>query len=495
MTSRDAGILCHVTSLPGRFGQGTFGAKARGFVDALAQAGFTLWQILPLNPPNPEGSPYQSCSSRAIFPGFIDFDDLGALGAPSIDGVVGTSTVLDFDAVRVHRETALKLTTDWVWSKDAPTDLQQRAETFFETRPWLDDLAAFLEISAQIGGDVPWWTWPEPLRQRDKEALAEAVHPDRARAIATEQFLAYDQWQNLRAYAAKKGVRIVGDVPIYVAANSVDTWADPAQYQMSKTTGPHAVAGVPPDYFAKNGQLWGNPLYDWNTMSQDGYAWWGERLALAADLFDVVRIDHFRGFSRYWSVPAGSETAVEGMWVDGPGATVFRETEQSHQGLEIIAEDLGDIDDQVVALRDGLGFPGMRVIQFAFDGNPDNPHALQNHTDNSVCYLGTHDNPTTIGWLQSLDHDARGFVLRSIGISEDATDQAALQHLRSLTFSSKSKYALLTLQDAMGKGDEAIMNRPGEPDGNWQWRLSEDEDYASHLACLETDLVTSGRVK
>ena len=495
MHPRDAGVLCHITSLPGRFGQGTFGAQARGFVDQTAQAGLKLWQILPLNPPNKEGSPYQSVSSRAIHPAYIDFDDLTALGFDSVDSVATDPARLDFDLVQRHRAALYPRLNAWLRSPAAPADLKRGLEKFVKTQTWLRDFALFQIAADAEGTDRPWWTWSDAMKYRDAATLDRLIeeHREAFETVLTAQFLAYHQWQALRTYARDRGIRIVGDLPIYVAANSADTWSDPDQFQLDYTGAPSAVAGVPPDYFAENGQLWGNPLYNWDAMRRDGYQWWSDRLGQAADLFDVVRIDHFRGFSRYWSVPATAETAVEGQWVDGPGQDVFRHTEDAYQGLEIIAEDLGDIDEWVVALRDGLGFPGMRVIQFAFDGNPSNPHALQNHMENSVCYLGTHDNPTTMGWLAGLDHDARAGVCAALGLNPSEDDSAITRALMRLTLSSPSKYAVLTAQDILGLGDEAIMNRPGESDGNWQWRLTDPTQLTTALGQIQHDLSETGR--
>lgn len=429
-------------------------------------------------------------------PAFVDFEEFSAMGFERIPDVAGPPSELSFEAVAAHREDALPKLVDWLWEDPSAEQLRNDADAFLANTDWLNDYVLFELIQRHVEPDLSWWDWRPELFHRDVHALTEILDRFEAEALqlATVQFILFRQWSALRRYAESKGLRIMGDLPIYVAANSADTWANPELFQTTSEGIPGRVAGVPPDYFAENGQFWGNPLYDWQAMAKNDYRWWADRMHQAAQLFDLVRIDHFRAFSRYWSIPADAETAIAGEWVEGPGEAVFGPIFQSSGDLEIVAEDLGDIDEGVVELRDGLGLPGMRVVQFAFNEDLKNPHRFENHVENSVCYLGTHDNPTTVAWLSEMDEGRRAYVAEKLGCSADADDLTLVTAMVDATFGSISRYALVSAQDLLGLGHEATMNRPGEAEGNWRWRLSGMHQLAEAAGLQRDNLQRHGRI-
>jgi 4-alpha-glucanotransferase len=424
LSRRRAGVLLPLSALL-RDGEGALGTAAFGFVDWLADAGFSVWQVLPLVPAGGDGSPYWSRSDRAGDERLVD------PRAPD------PGTAADY--------------ADW------------RASA----RDWLEDYALFEALSAQL--QVPWWLWPAALRDRDPAALAAAAntHASRIEAIARVQWRFDAQWHALRSHAAGRGIALFGDLPIYVAPDSVATWVSRAQFQLEADGRPRRVAGVPPDYFAENGQLWGNPLYDWAQLQRDGYRFWLQRLRWQAGRYDLLRIDHFRGLAAYWSVAAGSPDARAGEWVKAPGDALLRAVARELPGLELVAEDLGVITPDVVALRRAHGLPGMRILQFGFDRDPRNPHLPHQHEADSVVYTGTHDNDTTMGWYASLPPEGRDHVRRYFGRS----DEDAVDALRRAVLSSVGILAVLPAQDLLGLGSEARLNRPGTTKGNWSWRL------------------------
>ncbi|MDG4867487.1 4-alpha-glucanotransferase [Guyparkeria sp. 1SP6A2] len=452
-TVRRAGLLLPVFSLP----RGTFGQAARDLLSFLEQAGLTVWQMLPLGPTHADGSPYQCLSSFALNPEFLDTDDLRAES--------GFQAAVPADQRR--------------YGVGASAELEASFERYRkEESAWLNDYALFV-VAKELEGGTGWWDWPGPLRSRQPETLADLTHQHaaRLRAIAFEQFLLDRQWRDLRREARRRGIRLFGDLPIFVAGDSADVWAHQDQFQLDEEGQPLAVAGVPPDYFSDTGQRWGNPLFDYDRMARNGYAWWQSRFARHLELYDWVRIDHFRGLAAYWAIDASADTAVEGEWVPAPGEEILDVLMRSAEGhLPLVAEDLGVITPDVVALRERFKLPGMKILQFAFDGGEDNAYRPEHHVSGCVVYTGTHDNDTTAGWWESLDEPARSRVRQVLeqqqGIDPtmpmpDALVESALGSVANLT--------VVPVADFLGLGSEARINVPGTTEGNWRWRLGADE--------------------
>ena len=425
LSRRRSGVLLPASALR-QDGRGAFGAPATRFIDWLADAGFSVWQLLPLVPTDTSGSPYWARSDRA---GGAELTDAAAPD-PGDDGDLDA-----YCAANAH---------------------------------WLDDFTLFEALSQEQGG-APWWKWPTPLRQRDATALAAARRrlAPRLTQLARMQWRFDGQWEALRRHADARGVKIFGDLPIYVAPDSVAAWVSPEAFQLRADGEAVAVSGVPPDYFSEDGQLWGNPLYDWDAQRRSGFRFWLQRLALQADRFDLLRIDHFRALEAYWAVPAGAKTAREGQWRAAPGRDLLTRVRQQLPQLELVAEDLGVITPEVTALRREFGLPGMRVLQFGFDGDPANLHLPHEHAVDAVVYTGTHDNDTTVGWYAGLAHEARDQVRRYLGRSDDD----AVDALRRAALASVAVLAVLPVQDILHLGSEARLNRPGTASGNWSWRL------------------------
>ena len=435
---RRSGVLLHPAALPGA--HGALGRAARALVDWLAAAGFGVWQVLPLGPVGADGSPYWVRSDDAGNPALID-------------------------------------------RGEAPDPEQSRTafEEFCATqRGWLDDYALFAALS-RAHGAAPWWTWPESLRDRHPDALRDAVSGLQAElhALRVGQWQFAWQWSALRDYAHERGVRLYGDLPIYLAPDSVVAWTQRGQFQLRPDGAPALLAGVPPDYFATDGQLWGNPVYDWEQARRDGFALWRARVASQLRRFDLLRLDHFRGLAGYWAVPAGARTAREGQWLPAPGAELL--TALGHApgagpgALPLVAEDLGVITPDVVALRRAFDLPGMRVLQFGFDGAADNPHLAYNFTQRTVVYTGTHDNDTTLGWYRALDPATAKRVDNYLGAGPDSMPQAQTQAqaLVRTALASVAVLAMLPVQDLLSLGSEARYNVPGTVGDNWRWRMAE----------------------
>jgi 4-alpha-glucanotransferase len=490
---RSSGILLHPTSLAGPEGVGTLGQEARAFVDFLAAAGQRWWQVLPLNPPGPYESPYMASSAFAGNPTLVDLRTLAQ------DGWLEPGEVaehppgpVDWGAV-LPAKRALLQTAAARFLASASTEERGSFDAFCdEHRGWLDDYALFSALGQAHQG-APWMEWPAAIRRREPSAIGGARHALRTEidAARVAQFFFFSQWAALRAYATERGVGILGDMPIFVAQDSADVWANPDLFWLDEVGQPTVIAGVPPDYFSETGQLWGNPLYRWDVMAERGYRFWVERVRSAVGLVDQVRIDHFRGFEAYWEVPAGSETAIGGQWVLGPGRALFERIAEELGELPLLAEDLGLITAEVVALREGLGIPGMKVLQFAFGGAPTNPYLPHNFERDFVVYTGTHDNDTSAGWFDALDPDARHAVrryLQSDG-SEIAWDMIRLAWL------SVANTAIAPMQDLLELGSEARINRPGSEDGNWIWRLEPGLDLAPTARRLREITELSGRLE
>ncbi len=469
---RRAGVLLHPTSLPGPFGIGTIGSDARRFVDDLVSAGQSVWQILPLNIPGDNGSPYFSYSA---FSGNIDLIDPVDLVA---DGLLDSAEPfktfyaesIDYDTVASRREQLCQSVKRHVADNK---QLQDECEAFCRTHDsWLRPYALFAVLAERFE-TFSWHTWPKKFRFHDRRTIArfEEDYADDIKDTSMMQWLFFRQWFRLKRYANERGVLLFGDLPMYVSPDSADVWWNQHLFRL-KGGLPTDVAGVPPDYFSPTGQLWGNPLYRWSRHKKDGFAWWISRFKHAFSLYNMVRIDHFRGFQACWSVPAGSSTAETGRWVSSPGRELFSALRKVIPDLPIVVEDLGNITPEVLALRDELGFPGMSVLQFAFDGGSDNYFLPHNYpSSNTVCYTGTHDNDTTRGWYESLPEDVRNFF--NYYTDMHWGDDASLKMIR-VAFGSVAQLAIAPIQDWLNKGSEGRLNTPGTVStANWSWRMKE----------------------
>ena len=474
--SRTSGVLLHPTSLPGGQGIGDIGATARAFVDRLASANQSWWQVLPLNPPDYLGSPYSATSAMAISPLLCDLEDLVARGwldssqlAPDQPGRI------DFDAVAAAKNAALR--TAWerararspMFPEDGAESLDFEAFCAREDDEWLDDWALFSALRTTHGGG--WQHWPDAIVRRDDEALAQAREElaDEVGIAKFVQWVLFEQWRHLRSYAKARGVDIIGDIPIFVAMDSADVWARRGIFEVDDDGSASVVAGVPPDYFSPTGQKWGNPLYRWDALRETDYDFWRARIRVVRELCGIVRIDHFRGFESYWAVPAAAPTAEIGHWRRGPGVDFFRWVEHEFGTLPFIAEDLGMITDAVHHLRRRTGLPGMKVMHFAFDGTPDHPFLPHTYPENCVAYTGTHDNDTTLGWYRSagerIRHNCRTYLRHA--------DTGIVWAMIDALLASNANLAIVPFQDLHELGTEARINLPGtsSPD-NWSWRMS-----------------------
>jgi 4-alpha-glucanotransferase len=481
-STRQSGVLLHPTCIPSPYGVGDLGAEARRFLDWLAAAQQQLWQVLPLNPTTHGNSPYTSPSAFAGNPLLLSLDQLradGLLSEGDLRDVPRTpGSQVDFGAVTEHRQVVLGRAHQ-AFRAGAGSALRDAYERFCqEERGWLDGYALFTALKQQHAGKS-WTQWDADIAAHDAAAVARwerelAVEVDRERFL---QFLFARQWAALRQYAHQKGIRIIGDMPIFVAFDSADVWAHRHLFKLDHKGERKVVAGVPPDYFSEDGQLWGNPLYNWEAMAADGYAWWAARVRAVARTVDVIRIDHFRGFAAAWEVPAGEKTAKNGRWVKGPGRAVFDAVNRALGPVPFIAEDLGIITEDVEELRDGLNLPGMKILQFAFGEDPDNLYLPHNHVERCVVYTGTHDNDTTQGWFRSLDAKTRTHVQEYL--ARDGHDIA--WDLIRAAWSSVASVAIAPLVDVLNLGGEARFNTPGVAAGNWAWRYRA-EDLADHVA-------------
>lgn len=492
---RASGILLHPSSLPAAeglidFGIGDLGPAAYQWIDALAQAGQCWWQVLPLGPVGPTASPYQSASAFAGNPLLVSPEWLareGLLARQELPSVHLPHHFVDFAAV-VPLKLGLLDRASETFRLRARGLLRDEFDQFVaENSYWLEDFALFLALK-EVHQGRSWQDWPEELRRRDPAALDEARRnlADALHRYRFHQFAFFHQWSALRDYARRRQVWIIGDVPIFVNGDSADVWANPRLFLLDAQGRQRVQAGVPPDYFAKDGQLWGNPLYDWEAMAADDYAWWVARLRTVLKQVDLVRVDHFRGFAAAWHVPAGASHARNGEWVPGPGLAFFESLRRQLGGLPLIAEDLGLITPDVIELRQAVGLPGMCVLQFAFGGDAQNRYLPHNYEHNSVVYTGTHDNDTTLGWYLHADEWVRDHVRRYLG--RDGRDIA--WDLIRAAWASTADLAIAPLQDVLSLGSEARMNTPGVAEGNWRWRVPPGTRLAEPLARLRelTDL-------
>lgn len=478
---RAAGVLLHPTSLPGRHGCGDFGAAAYRFVDWLVEAGQSRWQVLPLGPTGAGNSPYLSPSAFAGNPLLIDLDELaqrGWLDAADLEPEAAFDPLrVDFERVTAWRMGRLERAARRFAAAASPAERDAFDAFCARHANWLADYALFMALCDAEPGRI-WCDWDSALARRDGVALRDARtrNADRIAFHAFCQWRFFEQWQRLKSYANARGVRIIGDVPIFVAHHSAEVWARPDLFELDARGAPAVVAGVPPDYFSATGQRWGNPLYRWQAHAGEGFSWWTQRLRHAIALADIVRIDHFRGFVAYWEIAASEPTAIHGRWREGPGAALFEAIRRELGVLPIIAEDLGLITPAVDALRRRLGLPGMRVLQFAFGGGSDNPHLPHNHEPDGVVYTGTHDNDTTAGWWQAA---APGERAHACSYFETDGAQMAWTLVRA-ALGSVAATAIVPLQDVIGLGSAARMNVPGQPAGNWEWRFEWPQLQAEH---------------
>ncbi len=479
LNNRASGILAHISSLPSSHGIGDIGYSAYKFLDFLEASGQTLWQFLPTGPTNPvfDNSPYMSTSAFAGSPLLISLDLLvedGLISRKNLKIPEFSEYQVDFKEVAGFKNRCLRLAFKQF-------DIKKSAFLQFKKNtPWLRDYCLFMVLKEEYQ-QKGWFDWPVKLACRDQAAMKKEEDRcvDRIQYYAFEQFTFFSQWQHLRKKATDKNIQLVGDIPIYVGWDSVDVWANQSIFELNPISHtPVNVSGVPPDYFSKTGQRWGNPLYQWNSsnkqVSKQLYSWWTERFRAIFTLVDIARVDHFRGFEAYWSIPATHKTAMKGKWVKGPGVDFFKEIYKTLGPLNIIAEDLGEITPEVIALRDALDFPGMKILQFAFDGNRENSFLPFNFlTPNSVIYTGTHDNDTTVGWfLSDQISDARRKELKHYCNLRQDDDTAIHRDLIYLALSSISRYAIFPLQDILGFGNDCKMNSPGSKEGNWAWRCA-----------------------
>ena len=483
---RKSGILMHITSLPGPYGIGTMGKPAREFVDFLKDAGQSLWQILPLSPTGYGDSPYQSCSAYAGNHYLIDLDELIGLGLLTQDEVSSVTWCIseekaDFGILYNNRLSVLKNAFARFANWDALDEFCR------VNSDWLPDFALFMALKDENGGK-PWYQWSEELKTRQPEAVWQARRrlQDVIRFYSFVQYLFDMQWQSLRQYAADAGIQIIGDVPIYVPLDSCDVWSAPELFQLDETLTPTAVAGVPPDGFTADGQLWGNPLYRWDVHKKDGFSWWLRRLTAAGKLYDIIRLDHFRAFEAYWSVPYGDETARNGHWVKGPDMDFVEAVKKGLPGLSIIAEDLGFLTEEVLALRDNSGWPGMKVLEFAFDGCEPSDYQPHTYTQNSVCYTGTHDNMTMRQWFETATEEAVEFAKTYMGLTE--TEGYVWGTIRT-AMASVSDTCIVQLQDYLNLPGSARMNFPGTMGSNWTWRAK--QGVCTHELAKRIDKLTT----
>jgi 4-alpha-glucanotransferase len=482
---RSSGILLHPTSLPGPFGIGDFGPEAYAFADFLVASGQSLWQVLPLGPTGYGDSPYACYSAFAgntllISPQKLIRENL--LDQKDLDGAApGTGERVNFEAVHKFKDLMLRKAFAR-FPLAADPSLRATFTDFCRHQvSWLDDYALFRALKDEHGG-VAWNQWALSYVRRDPAALASAREKLREQSDAHKfyQCLVYRQWFALKDYCNERGIKFIGDIPIFVAEDSADVWTNPDQFKLNKDGTPIVVAGVPPDYFSATGQLWGNPLYNWERMLDDGFKWWIKRVDSTLKVVDIVRVDHFRGFAACWEIPGGDQTAERGRWVEAPGKELFMAIREALGNLPIIAEDLGVITPDVVALRDGFGFPGMRILQFAFGGDPKNIDLPHNYERNVVAYTGTHDNDTTVGWFTSVA--GAGSTRTAEQIERERT--FCLKYLNTTgkeihwdfirtVLASVANTAVVPLQDLLGHGTEARMNLPNSTEGNWSWRFKD----------------------
>lgn len=468
---RKAGILMQPISLPSEYGIGTLGVKAKEFVDFLVEANQKLWQIFPLGPTGFGDSPYQCFSAFAGNPYLIDLEELVRLGLleySDIEPMRVSNDVIDYGMLYTVKNPILLKTYE------KADILKDEFEAFKKENDeeWLHNYALFIALKNHFNG-ASWDIWDDDIKLRRKRAITK-YEKKLAKEIDTQkfiQFLFFKQWEEIKNYANNKGIEIIGDIPIFVSFDSADAWANPEIFLFDKDRKPVGVAGVPPDYFSATGQLWGNPLYNWRTLKRRDYDWWKNRIKANLKICDIIRIDHFRGFRAFWQVPYGETTAINGEWIKGPGMDLFNSIKKEFPNLKVIAEDLGNLEDEDMQLVKETGFPGMKILQFAFDGENDNIYLPHNYEDtNCVVYTGTHDNDTTQGFINSLGDYEKGIIRDYLDTNDD---NGLCWHLIRLAHRSVAKYSIIPIQDYLCYGSDTRMNVPGVGVGNWQFKLRE----------------------
>ena len=474
MFERSSGILFHPTSLPGKYGIGTLGKEAYAFIDFLKKSRQKLWQIFPLGPTGYGDSPYQSFSSFAGNPYLIDFDlliEAHLLSEEDLRDVFfgDNEEYIDYGAIYNQKYPLLRKAYENFKSSDNH-EMRENLEHFKrENASWLNDYSLYISLKNHFNG-LPWNEWAHDIKNREHGAM-EHYRNELADDVEYHnfiQFLFFKQWGDVKRYTNENGIKIIGDIPIFVAADSSDAWANPEIFLFDEERKPVKVAGVPPDYFSATGQLWGNPLYNWQKLKETNYSWWVERVRANLSTCDIIRIDHFRGFEAYWAVPYGDDTAINGQWEPGPGIDLFNAIKSQLGELPIIAEDLGLMTQGVIDLREATGFPGMKILGFAFDSGEENDYLPHTYTKNCVVYTGTHDNDTLIGWFQKAKEEDRQFARDYLNSRSD--DEIHWDAIRG-AWSSVASMAISPVQDFLGLGSEARINTPGVAAGNWQWRL------------------------
>jgi 4-alpha-glucanotransferase len=488
VNQRASGILLHPTSLPGTYGIGTLGKAAFNFIDFLAKAKQQFWQILPLGPTGYGDSPYQCYSAHAGNHDLIDLDLLVRNHLLTPEELAAMPHFqdgpIDYDLVQKARLPLLYKAFKMFTSHASDLDKLAYRNFLKSHAAWLNDYALFRAIK-EDSGNKPWYTWEKELKTRNQGALknAEIRLAEQIDFHKFLQFIFLKQWMSVKEYAKKNKVRIIGDIPLYISMDCSDAWANPHEFEFDQDLMPIKVGGVPPDYFSKTGQLWGNPLFRWDVMKTNNYKWWMDRIRTSLMLYDVIRIDHFRGFAAYWAVPYGEKTAINGTWVPGPGKEFFNALKNEFGDLPIIAEDLGVMTPDVENLRDSFGLPGMKILEFAFDSSEANDYIPYNYTRNCIVYTGTHDNDTVVGWFRQASEADRRQVLDYIGNEVNDIHWSFVR----LAWSSVANTAIVPMQDLLGLDSDARMNLPGTIGGNWKWRAKETDfpaDFANALAAM-----------
>ncbi len=459
MKKRTSGVLMHVSSLPGEYSVGSFGKEAKDFINFLADSGFSYWQVLPFCVPDDCNSPYKSYSSFGGNPFFIDLPTLAKKGLITSEELESAKQKTPYlcEYERLNNERMLLLSKVASRAKN-----REEIVAFVKENPQLEKAAEFLAIRDE-NPDIPWQEWKTDTPNQERLFMWQFI-----------QYEFFTQWMDVKNYANAKGIKIIGDVPIYVALDSADVWADPSQFMLDKNNQPKCVAGCPPDYFSEDGQMWGNPIYDWKAMKKQGYSWWCERIKYMLTLFDGVRIDHFRGIESYWSIPSNALTAKEGKWIKGPGKALVDKIREVAGDKLIIAEDLGDITPEVYKLLEYSGFPGMRVFQFAFLGDVDSPHLPHNYIDNCIAYTGTHDNNTLLGYVWELDKSTRKQALDYCGGYQDDWSVGCGKIIKTM-LQSHADTVIFPIQDIFCYGADTRMNTPGTAKNNWAYRITNDQ--------------------
>ncbi len=478
MSKRQSGVLMHITGLPGKYAVGGFGEEAKRFIDFLNDTGFKIWQVLPFHPIDEMNSPYKSESAFAGNFLFIDPDTLvrdGIVSQTDAEKCVygGSPYTADYAFANEKKEELLRTAFEKSFSR-----FEDKVNEFKNTHAWAEDFALF-KACKKYSCSAPWWEWEKSLRDYNTCIKQKDRFENEMNYHLFVQYLFFEQWKTIKEYAAYKGIKIFGDMPVYVSMDSADVWSNVSNFLIDEETFvPADVAGVPPDYFSKDGQLWGNPIYNWKKMEEDGFTWWKERIIAELKLYDMLRIDHFRGLASYWAVPFGSKTAVNGEWRKGPGMKLFDSVKDAIKDKEIVAEDLGAFGEDVKELLQKTGFPGIRVIQFAFQSDSENEHLPHNYSKNTVACLGTHDNNTLLGWLFEMNDGERKYALDYCGFCGGdwgigGYNAPACRNVIETVWRSSADTAIIAFQDLCGFGSDARMNIPGVPELNWRIRTTQ----------------------